>query len=123
MCNLVFYLPKQSQLETSAFDLGGEKTFKFVTAYPAASTDTTYATAPKPGYDFGVFGLAPGNAYNIGQHICPAGRAATFIMSAVGQSYLNYFQDNNPCRKLASLTCPPIDADIFTAIGLYITIS
>lgn len=122
MCNLVFYLPEQHQLETSAFELKGEGKFHFATAYPAISKDIPYATAPKPGYDFGVFEFKPGNAYNIGQHMCPAGKAATFIMSAVGKSYINYFQDYNPCRKFTSLT-PRTRTDSYAAIGLYLTVS
>lgn len=101
MLHLQFYLPKQHQLETSAFDLKGDAEFKFVTAYPAASTSTTFNTAPKPAYDFGSFKFEPGNAYHIGSHAADqvAGKAATFIMSAVGNSYINYFQDYNPCRE------------------------
>lgn len=49
---------------------------------------------------------------------------ATFIMSAVGNSYLDFFQDSNPCRELFStLTASVTLLTSFTAIGLYITIS
>ena len=45
-------------------------------------------------------------------------------MSAVGKSYLNYFQDYNPCREFLSTSLPSrASADIFTAIGLYIIVS
>ena len=98
-CFLDFLLPMQSELETSAFELDGDKTFSFATAYPAASKHTTYNTAPEEAYQFGHYKLEPGNAYRIGSHSCPAGEVATFKMSAVGSSYLNYFQDYNPCRE------------------------
>ena len=33
---------------------------------------------------------------------CPAGKVVSFMMTAVGDSSLNYFQDSNPCRESIS---------------------
>ena len=124
-CNLEMLFPKQSQLETSAFELKGKGGFRVQTAYPAASVSSTYNNAPKPAYDFGVFDFKPGNAYQIGSHQCPAGNVATFQISAVGDSYLNYFQDSNPCREFFPSPNHNLltSADLLPAIGFYITIS
>ena len=103
-CNLEFLFPTQSQLETSAYTFSGIGKFKFAILEGVATKSTTYANAPKLSHDFGTFTLKPGSAVQLGGHACPAGAAMSFLMSPVGNSSLNYFQDSNPCRRSTSVS-------------------
>lgn len=64
-----------------------------------ANADTTYANVPASKEEFGIWALAPGNAYTIADFACPAGEAVGIWMHAMGSMALNYFQDSNPCRE------------------------
>lgn len=97
---MVFLLPTADQLETSAFELSGDATFELTYLSYPATKDTTYATAPPADDLLNTFTLKPGTVTTISEREgCSAGHTVAFMLSAVGSSYLNYFQDSNPCRK------------------------
>jgi glucan endo-1,3-beta-D-glucosidase len=122
-CHLVFLLPEHDQLETSAYELGGDGTFEVSYLNGVATEKTTYADAPAPHDVLGTFTLTPGSATTISEREgCTAGRTVSFKMSAVGDSEVNWFQDYNPCRM--SLSRSPLDiTDNVLAIGIYIIYS
>lgn len=102
-CNLVFLLPEQYQLETSAFELEGEAVFSFDYLRGIATKETTFANVPPPEDHLGTVKLVPGSMTTISEREgCSAGKTVSFAMSAKGDSYINYFQDSNPCRKFPS---------------------
>jgi len=94
-----FLFPTQSMLETSAYTFSGNGSMHFSKLNGPATKDTTYANAPTTHTGFGMFMLAPGNAYKIADFACPAGEAIGIWMNAVDNTALNYFQDFNPCRE------------------------
>lgn len=95
-CSLVFLFPKQSQLETSAFEFSGNGGVDFAMLKGPASSGTTYNNKPGVATDYGVTKVAPGNSYTIATFPCPGNTAVGFQLSASGDTYLNYFQDYNP---------------------------
>ena len=119
-----FLFPTQSMLETSAYTFSGNGSMHFSKLNGPATKDTTYTNAPTTHTDFGMFMLAPGNAYKIADFACPAGEAIGIWMNAVGDTALNYFQDFNPCREshsTLSCRCVQLADHVLAAIGLYIT--
>lgn len=54
---------------------------------------TTFNNAPTVKTDFGTFKLAPGGAYDIASIACPAGEKLSLKFSALGTSYLDFFQE------------------------------
>jgi hypothetical protein len=61
-----------------------------------ASTSTTYDNAPSVEKDLGDFTLTEGSSTLVETFACPAGETVTYELSALGDSYLHYFQDWNP---------------------------
>jgi hypothetical protein len=55
--------------------------------------------------DLGEFTLSEGGSTLVESFVCPAGERLSFEMSAVGDTYLYFFQDWNP-----------------SPLGLYITV-
>ena len=103
LCRLVFLLPEHDQLETSAYELGGDMTFEFKYLSDVATKETTYATAPSADNSLNVVKLVPGTATTISERQgCNAGKTTSFSMSPVGDSYINFFEDSNPCREYPS---------------------
>ncbi|KAI5370035.1 putative ubiquitin 3 binding protein But2 [Septoria linicola] len=97
-CNVKFLFPQQRQLETSAYtfsqDDGG---FTMAMLKSPATETTTYASAPKIQHDLGTFALTPSSAFDIASISCPAGEKLSVWLQAVGSSYIDFFQDFNPC--------------------------
>ncbi|PMD24454.1 hypothetical protein NA56DRAFT_656185 [Hyaloscypha hepaticicola] len=104
-CNLIFLLPLQSQLETSSYTFSGSGGVEFEQLSSAATQSTTWDNAPGVEKDLGEFTLSEGSSTLIESFACPAGQTVAFEMSAVGDTYLYYFQDWNP-----------------SPLGLYITV-
>jgi hypothetical protein len=71
----------------------------------AASEATSWDNAPSVEKELGEFVLTEGSSTLVESFECPAGETVTFEMSAVGDTYLYYFQDWNP-----------------SPLGLYITV-
>jgi len=104
-CNLIFLLPLQSQLETASYTFSGSGGVEFEQLSSAATQSTTWDNAPSVEKDLGEFTLSEGSSTLIESFACPAGQTVAFEMSAVGDTYLYYFQDWNP-----------------SPLGLYITV-
>lgn len=95
-CSLVFLFPKQSQLETSAFEFSGAGGIDFAMLKGPASSSTTFNNKPGVAKDYGVTTVSPGNSYTIATFACPANSAIGFELSTSDGSFLNYFEDYNP---------------------------
>ena len=105
-CSLVFLLPEQSQLTTSAFSLSGSGGFDVARLSSPATEQTTYNTLPSVARDVGgPSSVTPGNEYVIASGTCFAGQKISYLVTATGSLDLNYFQDFNP-----------------SPIGLYLTV-
>lgn len=105
-CSLVFLLPTQAELTTSAFSLSGSGGLDVAQLKSAATEETSYNTVPAVVSDLGgPTDVTPGNAYIISSGSCAAGQTLSYEVSATGSLDLNYFQDYN---------LPPI--------GFYITV-
>ncbi|RYC57459.1 hypothetical protein CHU98_g8761, partial [Xylaria longipes] len=108
-CNLVFYFPAQSQLETSSYTFSGSGAVEFIRLSSPVTEGTSYSNLPSVAESYGQETVAPGNGYTLGSFACPAGQSVAFEMKAASgdtSTSLRYFQDYNPCP-----------------IGLYITVS
>ena len=96
-CTLVFLLPEQSQLTTSAFSLSGSGGFDVAQLSSPATEQTTYNTVPSVSSDLGgPSSVTPGNEYVIASGSCAAGERISYEVTATGSLDLNYFQDYNP---------------------------
>ncbi|MCJ1279878.1 hypothetical protein MMC21_007702 [Puttea exsequens] len=96
-CTLVFFLPKQDQLTTSAFSLSGSGGFDVALLSSPATEQTSYSTVPSASRNLGgPSSVAPGNEYVIASGACSAGERIGYEVSATGDLDLNYFQDFNP---------------------------
>ncbi|KAI9835378.1 MAG: hypothetical protein M1837_003788 [Sclerophora amabilis] len=95
-CSLVFFLPKQEDLDTSSFSLSGSGGIDFSKLSGPASSETTYNNAPGEETNYGVTTVAPGNSYTIATFDCPANKAVGYKLSAEHDTKLHYFQDYNP---------------------------
>ena len=96
-CTLVFYLPEQSQLTTSAFSLSGSGGFDVARLSSPATEETTYNTVPSVALDLGgPSSVTPGNEYVIFSRSCAAGEKVGYEVTATGSLDLNYFQDSTP---------------------------
>ena len=96
-CTLVFLLPEQSQLTTSAFSLSGSGGFDVAQLSSPATEQTTYNTVPSVANDLGgPSSVTPGNEYVIASGSCAAGQKISYEVTATGSLDLNYFQDYNP---------------------------
>ena len=105
-CSLVFLLPEQSQLTTSAFSLSGSGGFDVARLSVPATEQTTYNTLPSVARDVGgPSSVTPGNEYVIASGTCFAGLKISYLVTATGSLDLNYFQDYYP-----------------SPIGLYLTV-
>lgn len=105
-CTLVFLLPTQGELTTSAFSLSGSGGLDVALLSSPATEQTSYDTVPSIDKDYGgPSSVTPGNEYVIASHPCPSGQRIGVEVSATGTLDLNYFQDYNP-----------------SPIGLYITV-
>ncbi|NRK12216.1 hypothetical protein F3B08_24295, partial [Salmonella enterica subsp. enterica serovar Typhi] len=105
-CSLVFLLPSQGDLVTSAFTLSGSGSLNFARLVGPATEQTSYSNVPAVAKDLGgPTSVTPGNEYVIGSGPCYAGETDTYEVSATGSLALNYFQDSAA-----------------SAIGLYITV-
>jgi len=109
-CSLIFLLPQQTELTTSAFELTGSGGLDISQLKAPATEQTTYNSVPQtevymPEHLGGPSGVAPGNEYVVTSGPCAAGQRIGYLVAATGTLNLNYFQDYNP-----------------SAIGFYITV-
>ena len=105
-CTVVFLLPTQGELTTSAFSLSGSGGLDVALLSEPATEQTTFETVPKVDKDYGgPESVVPGNEYVIASFACPAGERIGVEVTATGGLSLDYFQDYNP-----------------SPIGLYITV-
>ena len=105
-CSVVFLLPTQDELTTSAFSLSGSGGFDVALLSSPATEQTSYSTVPSVDKDYGgPSSVTPGNEYVIQSFACPSGQRIGLEVSSTGSLDLNYFQDYNP-----------------SPIGLYITV-
>ena len=105
-CTLVFLLPTQEKLTTSAFSLTGNGGIDIALLKSPATEQTTYNNVPATDKDIGgPASVSPGNEYVIASAPCEAGSRQGYKVSATGNIDLDYFQDYNP-----------------SPIGLYITV-
>jgi hypothetical protein len=109
MCLFEFFLPEESDLSTSSFQIEGdygEYVFSLSELGAAAiEGQTTYNKQPLQANPHGfpqTVHLQPGHAWMLGSTICVPGKIAVTMSSS--NSSLTWFQDFNPCP-----------------IGLYIT--
>jgi hypothetical protein len=101
-CVFEFFLPDQSQLTTSSFQLDGvpgEYFFSLsVLGGGAVEGNTTYHSQPLQANPFGlpkIIYVQPGRAWELGSTICVPGAIAMTMSSS--NSSLVWFQDYNPC--------------------------
>lgn len=105
-CTVIFLLPTQDKLTTSAFSLSGSGGLDVALLSSPATEQTSYNTVPSVEKDYsGPSSVTPGNAYVIQTGACPSGKRIGLKVSATGTLNLNYFQDYNP-----------------SPIGLYVTV-
>ena len=105
-CSLVFLLPNQDDLVTSAFTLSGSGGLDVARLESPATERTSYSTIPAVAKALGgPTSVLPGNEYVIGSGQCFAGQTLSYEVSATGSLALNYFQDSSA-----------------SAIGFYITV-
>jgi len=96
-CTLVFLLPEQTQLTSSAFSLSGSGGFDVARLSSPATEQTSYNTVPLVATDLGgPSSVTPGNEYVIASRSCAAGSRVGYRITATGSLDLNYFQDSNP---------------------------
>ena len=96
-CTLVFLLPTQSELTTSAFSLSGSGGFDVAELSSPATESTSYNSVPSVAKDLGgPSSVTPGNEYVISSGSCAAGSTVSYEISATGGLDLSYFQDFNP---------------------------
>jgi glucan endo-1,3-beta-D-glucosidase len=96
-CTLVFLLPQQDKLTTSAFSLSGSGGFDVARLSSPATEQTSFNTVPSVARDVGgPESVTPGNEYVIASSKCFAGRRSSYKVTATGSLDLNYFQDFNP---------------------------
>jgi len=96
-CTLVFLLPTQGDLTTSAFGLSGSGGFDVAELSSPATESTTYKTVSSVAKDLGgPSDVKPGNEYVIASGSCPAGSRVGYEVSSTGGLDLSYFQDVNP---------------------------
>ncbi|KAL9127546.1 MAG: hypothetical protein Q9175_007709 [Cornicularia normoerica] len=105
-CSLVFLLPTQGELATSAFSLSGNGGFDVALLKSPATEQTSYSTIPAVESDLGgPTSVTPGNEYVIASSSCATGQTVSYEVSATGSLTLDYFQDSSAA-----------------AIGFYITV-
>lgn len=105
-CSLVFLLPTQDELVSSAFTLTGSGGLDVAQLKSPATAQTSYSTVPAVESDLGgPASVTPGNEYVISSGSCAAGETVSYEVSATGSMALNYFQDSSAA-----------------AIGLYVTV-
>ncbi|KAL9123841.1 MAG: hypothetical protein Q9217_006771 [Psora testacea] len=96
-CTLVFLLPLQNKLTTSAFSLSGSGGFDIAQLKSPATEQTTYNSVPETGNQLGgPSSVTPGNEYVIASGSCAAGSRIGYKVSATGSLDLNYFQNYSP---------------------------
>ena len=106
MCSLVFLLPTQDELSSSAFTLSGSGGLDVAQLKSVATEQTSYSTIPAVQTDLGgPTSVLPGNEYVIASGPCAAGQTMSYEISATGSLVLNYFQDSSA-----------------SAIGFYMTV-
>ena len=105
-CSLVFLLPTQDELVSSAFTLSGSGGLDVAQLKTPATEQTSYSTIPAIESDLGgPTSVIPGNEYVIASGSCAAGQTISYEVGATGGLALNYFQDSSAA-----------------AIGFYITV-
>lgn len=105
-CSLVFLLPTQDELVTSAFSLSGSGGLDVAQLKSPATAQTSYSNIPAVASDLGgPTSVTPGNEYVIASGSCAAGQTVSYEISATGSLALNYFQNSDAA-----------------AIGFYITV-
>ena len=96
-CSLVFLLPTQNELTTSAFSLSGSGGFDVARLSTPATQSTMYNNVPSVAREIGgPSSVTPGNEYVIASGMCFAGSTISYKVSATGNLNLNYFQDFSP---------------------------
>ena len=105
-CTLVFLLPTQNELVSSAFTLTGSGGIDVAQLKTPATEQTSFNTIPAVESELGgPTNVTPGNEYVIASGSCAAGQTVSYEVSATGGLALNYFQDSSAA-----------------AIGFYITV-
>lgn len=105
-CSLVFLLPTQTQLTTSAYTLNGSGGLKVERLQEPATEQTTYSHQPDAEADIGgPDKIEPGSEYIINSGPCYYSDRKSYKVSSTGTLDLDYFQDYNPAP-----------------IGLYVTV-
>ncbi|KAF2089124.1 glycoside hydrolase family 17 protein [Saccharata proteae CBS 121410] len=95
-CSLIFLLPKQADLETSAYSLSGTGGLKVTFLAQPINQQATYNNLPAKQTTDSVPSVTPGTSYVVSTQECPAGETVTFEASSTGDLALNFFQDYNP---------------------------
>ncbi|PPJ60280.1 hypothetical protein CBER1_01265 [Cercospora berteroae] len=97
-CDIRFLFPTQRQLETSAYTFADSSDgFQFALLSGVATEQSTFANLPRVKQDLGQQALAPGAVFDIASMACAAGERISVWLQAKGNSYIDFFQDYNPC--------------------------
>jgi len=103
-CSLIFLFPKQSQLQTSSYNISGDGQLLFWLLNGYATQSTTYNNKPSHKSLLLQSNAQPGNSYIVSTGACAAGQRVAIELAATKSYALDFFQDYNP-----------------SPIGLYIT--
>ncbi|KAK3677721.1 hypothetical protein LTR78_002571 [Recurvomyces mirabilis] len=106
ICSLVFLLPEQAALETSAYTLSAQGGITVGKLDFAATEQTTYNSAKQLGFHpvGSIASVKPGNSYVVSSFACAAGARVAFEFESTGGLDLEYFQDFNPSPIGAYIT-------------------
>ena len=94
-CSLIFLFPEQSQLSTSSYTFSGRGGLTVTQLSSPATESTTYDSLSSGMAVGGVSMISPGESYVLAIQACAAGKRVGYEVSAVGDVYLDYFQDYN----------------------------
>ncbi|KXS94896.1 hypothetical protein AC578_1666 [Pseudocercospora eumusae] len=104
-CSVIFLLPEQKDLSTSAFTFNGKGGLTCSKLASPATEQTTYANKPAgSGASSAISSIAPGNGYTIFTGKCEAGQRVAYEFSSADGLELEYFQDYNPAPIGAYIT-------------------
>jgi len=94
-CSLVFLLPEQAALETSAYTFNGQGGITVNELSSPATQQTTYDSVPKAAVEGlgSVASVQAGQSYVIRSHQCNAGATQSFEFVSTGGLSLEWFED------------------------------
>ncbi|KAF2722486.1 hypothetical protein K431DRAFT_211176, partial [Polychaeton citri CBS 116435] len=95
-CSIIFLLPEQSQLETSAYDFSGTGSLTFQELSVPADQQTTYNSLPSSRRQLNSIPIQSGNSYVVTSESCQAGQTESILVGSQGGLKLSFFQDWNP---------------------------